>query len=87
MDLVREEQANRREMVSQAVANLQSRGVTPHPAVLALYEQYVLGELSLAQVGELMQQRATAILSAATPALSCWLKSSSVDEQDVKAVG
>jgi hypothetical protein len=87
MDLVREEQANRREMVSQAVANLQSRGVTPHPAVLALYERYVLGELSLAQVGELMQQRATAILSVATPALSRWLKSISVAEQDVKAVG
>ncbi|OGX92080.1 antitoxin VbhA family protein [Hymenobacter coccineus] len=69
MELVEEEQANRQKAVNQAVANLQTRGITPHLAVVALHERYVRGELSLAQVGELMQQRATAILAAATPAL------------------
>lgn len=55
-------------MVRQAVANLQARGITLRPAVLALYEQYVQGALSRAQVTALMQQRATVLLLTARPA-------------------
>jgi len=65
MDLLTEQQASRHKVVRQAVANLQARGITPRPAVLALYDRYVHGELSRAQVGALMRQRATNILRAA----------------------
>lgn len=65
MDLLLAEQTNRQQVVRQAVANLQARGITPHPAVLALYERYVRAELSRTQVTALMQQRAVVLLRTA----------------------
>ena len=65
MDLLLAEQTNRQQVVRQAVANLQARGITPPPAVLALYERYVRAELSRTQVAVLMQQRAGVLLRAA----------------------
>jgi hypothetical protein len=62
MNLLRQEQTSRRLVVRQAVATLQARGIPPRPAMLALYEQYVQGELNRAQVTALMQQRATVLL-------------------------
>lgn len=61
MDVLFTEQAGRQEVVRQAVANLQARGITPRPAVLALYEQYAQGELSRTQVTAFMQQQAVAL--------------------------
>jgi hypothetical protein len=54
MNLLRQEQTSRRLVVRQAVATLQAWGIPPRPAMLALYEQYVQGELNRAQVTALM---------------------------------
>lgn len=69
MDSLGEDQASRREAVRQAVTNLQARGITPRPAVLALYERYVGGELSLAQVAAVMHQRAIDLIQLIPAAL------------------
>jgi hypothetical protein len=66
MDLLTQEQASRREAVRQAVANLAARGLKPHPAVLALYAQYVRAEVSHEHVQALMLERAAVLLRAAS---------------------
>lgn len=86
MDLPGQDVASRREAVRQAVANLQARGITPRPAVLALYERFVCGEWSLAQVTLAMHQRAIDLFWAVPPTQPIKLNCSPVAGQVYEAV-
>lgn len=86
MNLLGEDQASRRQAVQQAVANLQARGITPRPAVLALYERFVCGEWSLAQVAAVMHQRAINLLQSVPPTQPIKLEFNPVAEHVSEAV-
>ncbi|RPD43572.1 MULTISPECIES: antitoxin VbhA family protein [Hymenobacter] len=61
MDTEEDDQAQRRAIVAQAIANVRARGLEPHPQVLALYERYAAGEIMRDEVQAVMQARAAAI--------------------------
>lgn len=61
MDTEEDDQAQRRAIVTQAIANVRARGIEPHPQVLALYERYAAGEIRRDEVQAAMQARAAAI--------------------------
>lgn len=62
MDTNEHDQAERRAIVEQAIANVRARGIEPTPQVLALYERYAAGEIMRDEVQAVMQARAAAII-------------------------
>jgi len=87
MKVLRQEQASRRLIVRQAVTNLQARGSTLRPAVLALYERYVQGGWSRAQVTAEMHQRAIDLYQAVSSARSLECASNPIAAQRLEVVG
>lgn len=61
METTEHDQAERRAIVAQAIANVRARGIEPNPQVLALYERYAAGEIMRDEVQVMLQARAAAI--------------------------
>jgi len=61
MDTDESDQAERRAIVAQAIANVRARGIEPNPQVLALYERYAAGEIMRDELQAVMQARVAAI--------------------------
>jgi hypothetical protein len=49
------QQAERRRMADSALGTTLAEGVSPGPEVLALTERYVVGEISLAELGAMVR--------------------------------
>lgn len=61
LDWENQDQAERQQIVAQALDNVRARGIEPHYEVLALYDRYAAGELTRREVQAAMQARAAAI--------------------------